>query len=142
MKAGSMLFMRQCSDCHTLEAIDGLTQKGPSLGIIYNRTAGSNTSYPAYSDSLLKAGFFWNPLNLFKFMADPSSLVKGTTCGLIKKPIKNEEDRADLIALFREFTREMKFYIKLKEIQRVGYTQYQSNLHAVKEEKQRGRLIE
>jgi len=84
-----MIFMTQCATCHSLDAIDPRPKKGPSLGIVYNRSAGSNLSFPAYSDSMLKSKFFWNPLNLYEYMADPNKLVKGTTCGLVLKPIKS-----------------------------------------------------
>lgn len=45
VKAGSMVFMKNCSTCHSLEAVDGRPMKGPSLGLIYNRRAGSNVTY-------------------------------------------------------------------------------------------------
>lgn len=75
--------------------------RGPSLGLIYNRRAGSNTNYESYSDSMLKSTFFWSAKNLYKFMANTRSVIPDTRCWLQKHPLNSEEDRADLITLFR-----------------------------------------
>lgn len=99
-----MIFTKHCSVCHTLEAIDPKPQKGPPLGLVYNRRAGSNLSFDGYTDKLLQSTFFWTPTNLYRFMANPTSLVPTTTCRLAKHPLTSEEDRADLITMFREFT--------------------------------------
>jgi cytochrome c2 len=109
-----MVFMKNCSQCHSLEAVDPKPKRGPSLGLIYNRRVGSNVDYEHYTNSMLKSAFFWSPLNLYKFMADPSSLVPKTTCGLSKHPLTSESERADLITMFREFTIEMTFNVRLK----------------------------
>ncbi len=101
VKSGTMVYTKLCSACHTLDAIDPKPHKGPSLGLIYNKRAGSNMNFHDYTDQLIKSTFFWSPLNLYRFMADPESLVPKTTCWLAKHPLTSEEDRADLITMFR-----------------------------------------
>lgn len=49
VKKGSQVFMKNCANCHSMEMIDTSNRKGPSLGLIYGRKAGSNTSFTAYS---------------------------------------------------------------------------------------------
>lgn len=96
-----MVFTKHCFVCHSLEAVDPKPRKGPSLGLIYNRRVGSNINYEHYTDSMLKSSFFWNDKNLYNFMANPQALVPKTSCGLAKFPLASEEDRADLITMFR-----------------------------------------
>ena len=82
-----MLFMKHCAHCHSLDGVDGKIMKGPSLGVIYNRRVGSNTGYEHYTENMLKSTFFWTPRNLYRFMANPNSLVPKTSCRLAKKPL-------------------------------------------------------
>lgn len=79
--------MRHCSTCHSLEGIDPRPNKGPSLGLIFNRRAGSNMSYEQYSNQILKSGLFWTSKNLYKFMGNASSLFPKTTCKLRTHPL-------------------------------------------------------
>ena len=106
--------MKNCANCHSLEGVDPKPMKGPSLGVIYNRRVGSNPNYDYYTDNMLKSTFFWSPLNLYRFMADARSLVPKTSCFLAKKALTSESDRADLITMFREFTPEVSFNMRLK----------------------------
>lgn len=84
-----------------MEAVDPKPRRGPSLGLIYNKRVGSNLNYDYYTDSMLKRSFFWTAKNLYAFMANPQALVPKTSCGLVKNPLTSEEDRADLITMFR-----------------------------------------
>ena len=87
LKAGTIIYSQNCYSCHSLDVVDKRPMKGPPLGIIYNRRAGSNINFLKYSEGLVKAEFFWSPLNLYKYMADPTSMVPGTTCGLVARPV-------------------------------------------------------
>lgn len=142
VKAGTMVFMKNCSTCHSLEAVDVRPMKGPPLGLIYNRKVGSNTNYELYSNEVMTASFYWTPRNLYNFMGNAASLLPFSKCKLWKSPLQSEADRADLINLFREFTTELAFNVRLKEIQSKGYNNFQTNLHAAKEERARGRQRE
>jgi cytochrome c2 len=132
LKAGTMIFMKDCAACHSLEPIDPRPTRGPSLGLIYNRKAGSNTSFVTYSLDLITANFFWTPKNLYNFMGNTSSLLPKTSCKLSSHPIRSESDRADLLALFKDFTSEMIFNVRLKEVDKLGYNRYQTSLHTAK----------
>ncbi len=133
LKAGTMVFMKNCASCHSLEAVDPKPTKGPSLGLIYNRKAGSNASFPTYTHGLLSANFYWTPKNLFTFMGNAALLLPKTTCRLATHPLRSEGDRADLLAMFKEFTAEMIFNTRLKQVEQSGYDRYQTTLHTMKE---------
>lgn len=47
-------------------------------------------------------------------MANTSTLLPKTSCKLSTHPLKSESDRADLLALFKDFTSEMMFNMRLK----------------------------
>ena len=56
LERGSKIFMINCAGCHSLEPSSGSSSKlGPALGLIYNRKAGSDSSYEAYSDKLVQS---------------------------------------------------------------------------------------
>lgn len=133
LKAGTMVFMKNCAMCHSLEAVDPKPTKAPSLGLIYNRKAGSNPSFLTYGMDLLKANFYWTPKNLYNFMADTKPFLPKTSCRLSTHPLRSEADRADLLAMFKEFTSEMIFNMRLKEVHKLGYDRYQTTLHTMRE---------
>ena len=56
LERGSKVFMINCVGCHGLEATSGPSdKKGPALGLIYNRKAGADYQYEAYSNALIKS---------------------------------------------------------------------------------------
>lgn len=59
-------------------------------------------------------------------MENPLKLVKSTTCGLLKKPLLEESDRADLLYFLREFNKELTKYTMIKVIKMKGYGLYQT----------------
>lgn len=89
LKSGTMVFMKSCAACHSLEAIDPKPTKAPSLGLIYNRRAGSNTSFSTYTNDLITANFYWTPKNLFSFMGNTALLLPKTTCRLATQPLRS-----------------------------------------------------
>jgi cytochrome c2 len=95
LERGSRVFMAGCAGCHGLEHISVERKVGPSLGLVYNRKAGSDVFYKAYSDALTKSSIYWTSKNLFRFMYNPKIFIKGVGCGGLS--LKSEEDRADLI---------------------------------------------
>ncbi|KAM3144241.1 hypothetical protein pb186bvf_003703 [Paramecium bursaria] len=113
MKQGSRLFMMHCSGCHNLEVFTfgsrgtvetrKQSSNGPSLAVIYNRTAGSQLKYGFYTDYLLKSKIYWNSYNLFKWMEGPQKMIPGTLCMKNKKPLTSIQDRADLVKFLKQF---------------------------------------
>ena len=50
IERGSQVFMANCSGCHAMTASSSSSNtNGPSLGLIYNRKAGSDPTYLGYS---------------------------------------------------------------------------------------------
>ena len=82
---------------------------------------------------LLKANFYWTPKNLYNFMGDTSLLLPKTSCRLTTNPLRSEADRADLLAMFKEFTSETVFNMRLKEVNKLGYDRFQTNLYTTRE---------
>lgn len=60
--------MVNCASCHSLDSVTIQQDPAPSLGLIYNRKAGTDTNYWNYSKPILDSNFFWNNKNLFNFM--------------------------------------------------------------------------
>jgi hypothetical protein len=61
-------------------------------------------------------------------MGDTTLLLPKTQCRLATRPLKSEADRADLLALFKDFTAELIFNMRLKEVSKGGYDRYQTTL--------------
>jgi glucose/arabinose dehydrogenase/cytochrome c2 len=95
--AGKTFFQQQCSACHSAEAADGGSGRGPSLIGIIDRPAASDAQF-SYSPALRAAHLTWNAATLTRFLRSPSTLVPGTTM-LIAVP--GEADRDNLIAYFQ-----------------------------------------
>lgn len=86
---GSRVYMVNCSGCHSLEMLTNNSDSAPTLGLIFNRKAATDLNYFHYSNTAIAKTFYWTTKNLFKFMADPESLIPGTRCGLAMKPLKS-----------------------------------------------------
>ena len=68
---------RACVACHALEP--GLHLTVPSLGGIWNRPAGKAEGFSRYSDALRGTGFPWDAVALDGWIADPQSMIDGTS---------------------------------------------------------------
>jgi cytochrome c len=127
--------MAVCASCHGLEHVSVEKKVGPSLGLVYNRKAGSDVLYHNYSETLVKSDKYWTPKNLYRFMYNPSVFMKGTTCGA--RALKSEEDRADLIEFLREFSKEMWTNLKIREVKQKSYIGVQSGMYADEQARRR-----
>jgi cytochrome c len=86
---GQKLFL-QCRACHTVDTA-GTNAIGPNLRGVVGARAGTKSDYP-YSPAMMKSGIVWNPLNLDKFLTQPSAMVPGTKmafAGLSAKPMRD-----------------------------------------------------
>ena len=96
---GQRLF-QACSACHSLQSNRNMT--GPSLANVWNRKAGSLSSFSRYSDALKSANIEWNDKTLDAWIKDPQHVVPGNE--MTFAGIKNPQQRADLLAFLKQAT--------------------------------------
>jgi cytochrome c len=89
-----------CAACHSLEPKRNMT--GPSLAELWNRKAGSLTSFPRYSSPLQSSGIVWNDKTLDDWIKDPQHLIPGND--MTFQGINNNQQRADLLAFLKQAT--------------------------------------
>ena len=94
---GERVFQR-CYACHSVDPKEAANLQGPSLYRIIGRPAAAIAGFD-YSDSMNKRaanGLVWDVATLDAYIADPDSIVPGTTMSI--PPLREAQDRADLIA--------------------------------------------
>ena len=89
-----------CAACHSLQPDQNMT--GPSLANVWNRKAGSLSSFNRYSPALKSANIEWNDKTLDEWINDPQHVVPGNQ--MTFAGIKNAQQRADLLAFLKETT--------------------------------------
>ena len=98
--AGQRVF-GTCAACHSLEPNRNMT--GPSLAELWERKAGTLSSFRRYSEALKSSGVVWNDKTLNEWIEDPQHLVPGNT--MTFQGLKNNQQRADLLAFLKQATR-------------------------------------
>ena len=98
-KLGEMVF-RKCSVCHTADK-NGVNKVGPNLwNIVDSVTAHrSDFVYSSAMKSRAEENLKWDYETLYRYLYSPKKLVKGTKMAFAG--LKNDEDRANLIAYLR-----------------------------------------
>jgi len=91
---------RVCSACHSLDPDRNLT--GPSLGGLWNRKAGSLSTFDRYSQALKSSGITWDDTTLDAWISDPEHLVPDNT--MTFPGVKDPRQRADLLAYLKDAT--------------------------------------
>src|SRR5262249_17976228 len=89
-----------CAACHSLQPEQNMT--GPSLAGLWNRKAGSLTSFSRYSSALKSANIIWNDKTLDEWITDPQHLVPGNE--MTFDGIRDARQRADLLAFLKQAT--------------------------------------
>jgi cytochrome c len=100
---GERAFQR-CFSCHSVDPNETAQLQGPSLYGVMGRQAAALAGF-AYSDAMkakAATGLVWTPETLDRFIADPDSVVPGTPM-VVLPPLRDEQDRADLIAYLARF---------------------------------------
>lgn len=92
-EAGSMVFRRQCSACHSDAA--GENGTGPYLHGVVGRATGAADGY-GYSGSLVAVTPEWTAAALDAFIENPGEYAPGTVMSYAG--LRDAEDRANLIA--------------------------------------------
>jgi cytochrome c len=91
---------RACAACHSLEPNRSMT--GPSLAKLWNRKAGTLSSFPRYSPALKSADVVWNDKTLDEWVKDPQHVIPGNT--MTFPGIKDARQRVDLLAFLKDAT--------------------------------------
>src|SRR2546421_12268018 len=89
-KRGAQVFS-QCMACHSVAEGEHLT--GPSLAHVWNHKAGSVPGFQRYSEAIQRAGITWDEATLNKWLANPRTLVPGTS--MTFPGLKEQKDRLD-----------------------------------------------
>jgi cytochrome c len=93
---GERVFQR-CYSCHSVDADEKAKLQGPSLFKIIGRPAAAIPGFE-YSDAMRRkgaAGLVWDAATLDRYIADPESVVAGTSMSV--PPLRDEQERADLL---------------------------------------------
>lgn len=96
---GERLFNR-CKACHTVEA-GGADRQGPNLHGVFGRKAGTKEGYN-YSKAMANSDVVWNDETIDAYITDPKGFIPNNK--MIFVGIKNENQRADLIAYLKQAT--------------------------------------
>src|SRR5438128_370206 len=94
---GERTFQR-CYSCHSVDPNETAKLQGPSLYRIMGRRAAALPGF-AYSDAMREkgaAGLVWDADTLERYIADPESVVPGTS--MSAPTLRDEQERTDLIA--------------------------------------------
>ena len=94
--AGEKVF-KKCKTCHTLEA--GKNRVGPTLAGVFGRTAGTLEGFK-FSKVMAESGVVWDETTIAEYVADPKGFMPGNK--MTFPGVKDEGDRADLIAYLKE----------------------------------------
>ena len=98
LKRGEEIYAR-CAACHAIEA----NRTGPQHCGLFGRKAGTAPGFDGYSKAMRASGIVWDERTLDVFLQDPMKAVPGTAMGYAG--VKDDKERAELIAWLREATR-------------------------------------
>lgn len=88
----------RCLACHVIEQ----HRTGPAHCGLFGRRAGSAPGFAHYSDALKKSGIVWNEQTLSRFLADPMTVVPGTSMTYLG--VTDAKERDALVAWMKEAT--------------------------------------
>jgi len=89
---------RACAACHSVEANRNMT--GPSLADIWNRKAGSVSSFPRYSEAMKSSDVIWDEKTLDRYLENPAQFMPGNHMTFPGVP--DEKTRKSIIAFLKE----------------------------------------
>jgi len=89
---------RACAACHSVEANRNMT--GPSLADIWNRKAGSVSSFPRYSEAIKSSDVIWNEKTLDGYLENPAQFLPGNHMTFPGVP--DEKTRKGIIAFLKQ----------------------------------------
>jgi cytochrome c len=89
---------RACAACHSVEASRNMT--GPSLADVWNRKAGSLSSFSRYSDVMKSSDVIWNDKTLDGYLENPAQFMPGNHMTFAGVP--DEKTRKGIIAFLKQ----------------------------------------
>jgi len=89
---------RACTACHSVEANRNMT--GPSLAGVWNRKAGSLSSFPRYSDAMKSSDVVWNDKTLDGYLKNPAQFMPGNQ--MTFQGVPDEKVRKGIIAFLKQ----------------------------------------
>ena len=98
LQRGEDVYAR-CAACHAIET----NRTGPQHCGLFGRKAGTAPGFEGYSKAMRASGIVWDEHTLNVFLQDPMKAVPGTAMGYAG--VKDDKERAELIAWLREATR-------------------------------------
>jgi len=101
LRRGEQVYDR-CAACHAIEQ----HRTGPAHCGLFGRKAGAAPGYAHYSEALKKSGIVWDDKSLARFLADPMTVVPGTSMTYLG--VTDPREREALVAYMRQATKECK----------------------------------
>ncbi|CAF1004625.1 unnamed protein product [Brachionus calyciflorus] len=98
---GKKIFVRSCSQCHTVEA-GGKHKTGPNLNGLFGRKTGQASGFQ-YTDANVSKGIVWSEETLNVYLENPKKYIPGTK--MVFAGLKKAQERADLIAYLKDSTK-------------------------------------
>ena len=95
---GERMFVELCAACHSIRGVLSGGDIGPNLAGIYGRRAASVSGF-AYSEAMIHTAQVWDTFWLDLFLADPQSVIKGTT--MSANPIYESKVRRGIIQFLK-----------------------------------------
>ena len=89
---------RACAACHSVEANRNMT--GPSLADVWDRKAGSVSSFSRYSDAMKSSDVIWNEKTLDGYLENPAQFMPGNH--MTFPGIPDEKVRKGIIAFLKQ----------------------------------------
>ena len=98
LRRGEQVYAR-CAGCHSIEQ----HRTGPAHCGLFGRKSGTAPGFQYYSPAMRAAGITWDDQSLARFLADPMTVVPGTTMTYLG--VTDAGDRTALVAWLRSSTR-------------------------------------